>query len=450
MIVHRQPMWAVVLLVALAMRIASTATVEMSYIVVASYALLGRAQVIQALAVSWLFTMLSPGIAAEATGASVGRYAVLLCAAVSVFLRSRMFRRGIRIRPVTMSTLLLGVFFVVHSWLFSPMVDVSVLKAVSWTLAMSTLIGAWVGLVAAEREALAKQIFSALMVLMLVSLPLLASPLGYLRNETGFQGVLNHPQAFGPTMALLGAWAAGRIVGDERPSWSVLAVVAACVVLVVLSETRTAGLAMVLGVGIAVILAPILAGKSVGTVMPGLRSKRIHLVGAMSLVGLVLMGTKLDGIVTVYISKGGRAEADTLAAAYEGSRGGVMDNMWANIEDKPFQGIGFGLASVPEEMEVERDPVLGLPVGAAIEKGVLPLVVWEEVGLVGFVAVAAWVLMLLRESSSGGVAPVAVGLTALLLNMGESTLFSPGGLGLLSMVLLGWAFACGQGKGRAR
>jgi len=243
-----------VVVVALFMRLASTPTANLSYLLLAAYALLGRAQAIQALALSWLFTMLNPGIAAEATQGSVGRYAVLLAASASVFLRSWQFHNSIKVRPATLATLLLGLFFVGHSWFFSPMVDVSVLKAVSWTLTMSTLIAAWAGLAVGEREALARYIFGGLIVVMLVSLPLLPLQVGYLRNGNGFQGVLNHPQAFGPTMALLGAWAAGHLFGVKRPPWLHVVLVGICLVLVILSETRTAGLALLLGVGLAVFL----------------------------------------------------------------------------------------------------------------------------------------------------------------------------------------------------
>jgi hypothetical protein len=76
--------------------------------------------------------------------------------------------------------------------------------------------------------------------------------------------------------------------------------------------------------------------------------------------------------------------------------------------------------------------------------------VLEEVGIIGFAAVAAWVLFLLRRSSASGISPFAVVLTTLFLNMGESTLFSAGGWGLLSLVLIGWAFACGKNTERTR
>jgi hypothetical protein len=439
--------WAGTAIVTLAvMRIATTPTANLSHFLLAAYALLGRAQAIQALALSWLFTMFNPGIAAEATAGSVGRYAVLLAAAASVFLRSWRFRNRIKVRPATLATLLLGLFFVVHSWFFSSMVDVSVLKAVSWALAMCTLIAAWAGLTADERETVARSVFGGLIVVMLVSLPLLLLPVGYLRNGTGFQGVLNHPQAFGPAMALLGAWSVGHLLGKKRPSWLQVVLAGLCLILVVLSETRTAGLALALGVGLAVLFAPGLAGQPVRVVLPGLRSKRTLVVAGVALAGMLVAGARLENAVTHFITKSGRGSAGTILGAYESSRGMLVEAMWSNIKVKPLQGIGFGIASDPLEMQVERDPVLGLPVSAAVEKGVLPVAVLEEVGLVGFLAVALWVFMLMRRSARGGLVPVTVGLTALLMNMGEATLFSPGGMGLLSLILFGWAFASGQAR----
>ena len=114
--------------------------------------------------------------------------------------------------------------------------------------------------------------------------------------------------------------------------------------------------------------------------------------------------------------------------------------MWENIEAQPWRGIGFGLASDPATMVVDRDPILDLPTGATIEKGVMPIAVLEELGAFGFIAVMLWLWMLIsRAARGGGMTALAVFYTALLLNMGESVLFSPGGMGLLFLILIGWA-----------
>ena len=208
-----------ILLIALVLRIASPFTANLSYFVIAAYALLGRTQAIQALAFSWLFSMISPGLAADATVGFLGRYVVLASAAASVLFRSPIMLRGLQISRPILATLLLGAFLISHSLLFSPITDVSVLKALSWVVAATTLLAGWAGLTSVDRELLARQLFGWLIVALVCSLPLLLLPVGYLRNGTGFQGVLSHPQAFGPTMGLLGAWAGGRMLAEPKPTW---------------------------------------------------------------------------------------------------------------------------------------------------------------------------------------------------------------------------------------
>ena len=442
------PLWLVYvpLIAALALRLASGPTANASYLLLAAYALLGRAHAIRALAFSWLFSMINPGLAPEATAAAVGRYAVLFAAAGSAMLHAGFIIRNTRVRPFTQFTLVLGAFIIGHSLMFSPMADVSVLKGLSWTLAMATLVSAWVGLSETQREALARELFWFLVVILLVSLPLAVTSVGYLRNARGLQGILNHPQAFGPTMALLCAWATARMLGEARPPWWLLGVIGASLAAILMSEARTAGLAMVLAVGLAVLLGPGLAGRRIGQVVVGLKSARVWtVIVCVSLAALAmapLIASKFDH----YITKSGRYQVGGLAEAYERSRGRLMDAMLVNIAEHPLTGIGFGIASEPWAMNISRDPVLGLPVGASIEKGVTPLMVVEELGVFGALLVGSWIVRLLRGSARSGLAPLAVCFVALLLNLGEATLFSPSGIGLLSLILLGWAYASGQPK----
>jgi hypothetical protein len=379
-------------------------------------------------------------LAAESQAGTVGRYVVILAAALSILYRSSSAQhRRVGSSPIVRFTLLVGVFLIVHSFFVSSIVDVSVLKALSWTIAMSASVAGWNLLTQDERDALARQFYQGLILLMLVSLPLLALPQGYLTNGTGFQGVLSHPQAFGPTAALLGVWSAGRMFAERRPSWIAIAVVALCVVLAVLSESRAAGLSMVLGLTIAVVIAPALAGRTILSTLPGLRSSRVWIVVSLVMVGLLLSLPMITERIDNFIAK--RGDAASLRDAYEVSRGELIDRMWDNIENTPFEGIGFGIASLPELNDIKREPIFDLPVSAVVEKGVMPLAVLEEVGIPGFLLIAVWFGMLLRRSALGGVEPLAVSITTLLLNMSESTFFSPGGSGLLSLLLVGWAYS---------
>jgi len=428
---------ALIPLAALAMRIASGPTANLSYLVIAAYALLGRAQAIQALALSWLFTMLSVGVAPPATGASIGRYAVIAAAALSLLLRIKPNQGSFAVSPPVFYTMALGALLIIHSLYFSPMVDVSVLKALSWTAVVATLLSAWSGLNDDARTRLESQLFGVLIVLVLVSLPLAFTATGYLRNGTGFQGVLSHPQAFGPTVAFLAGWLAGRLLGTARPRWRDAVLLGLCLALVVMSEARTAGLALVLGVITAVLVSSRLSGIPIRKLLPGLASRRLHALALIAGLGLVLAAPILSDRIGTYLLK--RSGSTNVLEAAKAGRSGLIDKMTANIEKHPLTGIGFGIASDPSSMQVDRDPVLGLPTGATIEKGVLPFAITEELGILGALLVLAWLWMLVRRGARSGIVALSVMAIVLLTNFGESILFSPGGVGLLPLILLTWA-----------
>jgi hypothetical protein len=335
-------------------------------------------------------------------------------------------------------TLLLGGFLVIHSFLFSPIQDVSVMKALSWAVAAATLFGAWSGLSNSEQKLVSGQVFGGLIVVLLCSVPLLGTSLGYLRNGSGFQGILGHPQAFGPTMALLGTWAGSQMLAESKPRWWVVGVFGLCVLFVILSEARTAGVAMLLGISLAGVTGSSVAQKPLKRFLPGLLNPRLYMVLACLGLAAIIAGSTLTDRLDSYIAK--RGGESSLIGAYERSRGPLMDQMIGNIESHPITGIGFGIASVPGDIKVIRDPIIGLPISAAVEKGVLPLAILEEIGILGFCLVALWLWVLIRRAARrGGMVPLAVFFVVLLINMGESVLFSPGGMGLLSLVLIGWA-----------
>ncbi len=437
---------AVGLLLPFALRLASAPTANLSYWLLAAYAMLGRAQAIQAIGMSWFFTMINPGIAPGASLGSIGKYAVFLAACFSVILRSDILTGNMKIKRPVIYTVSIGIFFVIHSFLISPMPDVSILKATSWLMVTATLFAAWGKLNDEERGRLFNKLYVGLVVLMVISIPLVVLPVGYLRNGNGFQGILNHPQAFGSTMAILGALSGSSLLAQRKTSWSNVAVFCSCLVLILLSEARTAGVALVLGLMLGFIVVPWLSGKGINKVVPGLKSQRLWgAIGVFLIFGLVFypfISQKVDN----YISKSGRAgDIETLTAAYEISRGALIDRLLVNIQENPVGGIGFGIASDPIDMKVERDPFFSFPVSAPIEKGVLPLAVLEELGVIGASLVLLWFLMVLRSASANGLEPLVVTIMALLLNMGENTFFSPGGFGALILIFVSWA-CTGPGK----
>ena len=88
-------------------------TADFSYIILAGYALLGRQQIIQALMLSWLFSMLNPVFTPNAEYASFTRYIIILTSFFSIFFRAN-FKK---IDNFTAITAGLGFFFY-HSRIF--------------------------------------------------------------------------------------------------------------------------------------------------------------------------------------------------------------------------------------------------------------------------------------------------------------------------------------------
>ena len=431
------------IVVALGLRLVSEQTAILSYVVLSILALFGLRHTILALAMSWLITMLNPGLAPVSPYVDLGRYFVILAAAGSVFLKSGVVWT-VRVHKLIFCTLCLGAFFIVHSLVVSPIRSVSLLKALTWTIVIMTLLAAWSILRTEERNKLSDHLYFGLVAVALLSLPLILLPVGFLRNNLGFQGILNHPQAFGVTMALLGAWTVGRLLGTFRPHWGSVLLVVLCLVLISLSESRTAGLAMVFGVGTAVPVAALLSGRKIASILPSIRSQRFWLILTLCLSALIIASPILSEQINQFITKSGRADASSLGEAYYESRGVLIDPMLENVAAAPFRGIGFGIASHPKIMDLRRDPVLGLPIGASVEKGVMPLAVLEEVGVFGLLFVLLWLGMLLRRSARSGIAPFTVVLTILDINLGESVFFSPGGMGMLCLILFGWAVTKGR------
>lgn len=433
-------------LLAILFRLISSVTANLSFFMIALHGIKGPVQAIQALFLCWLFSMLSPGIAPESPLAAIGRYAVFISAGVSTITYHRYHSGGDGIRLPTLATLCFGFIIVIHSMIFSPFVAVSLLKAISWLIVMSTAVSAWGALGVDQCSALSEWVYKSLIIVLCVSLPLIFIPLGYLRNGNGFQGVFNQPQAFGQTMSVLSVWTTSRILMNRKPTWRQLVLLCTSMTVLLLSESRGAVVSFILSSTLSIIALSGFYGLPIKQLLPGLRSVRLFMtiviLVLLSLLLIISFPEKISSAYLYFISKGNRelaVGADSLANAYASSRGGLIETMWTNIQRDPWLGIGFGIASDPFKMDIVRDSFLGLPISAAVEKGVLPVAIWEELGLMGLFLFFAWYFMIIHRGAHGGLAPLGICITALLLNMGESTLFSPSGLGLLFLILLGWA-----------
>ena len=151
---------------------------------------------------------------------------------------------------------------------------------------------------------------------------------------------------------------------------------------------------------------------------------------------MIIFSPYISELVTYFVSKGGVIKVDNFFDAYFISRGKLIYPMLENINENFLNGIGFGIASDPSTMIVRYDPFMNIPISASVEKGVVPIMILEEIGIIGFIFFLLWIYKLFYRSIMNGFESLILFITIFLLNMGEGVLFSPGGQGLLFLILL--------------
>lgn len=412
-----------------------------AYAAIAGFALIGPREAVQALALSWLLTFLNPGIFDTHEAAPLMRWLVTLTAFGSVALRS--VRPSMRLSPPLIGVSLFVIVGVALTPIASYAVDVSLFKLLSFFLvAFSLVVG--LDLTRGDTPFWRSWLFAFTSTIILVSIPFVGSNLGFTRNGSGFQGILNHPQAYG---AFLGP-ALAYLVFFRHASHNMrpgsVALLGIGLISLYLTEARVGVLALAVGLTFS------LAWWAVDWLRkrrPNLSVKTIafFLVVSSALVPVALLSGNdfRDGFEQLVWK---RSSATTLAEAFDASRGFLVERSLDNFRLSPLFGIGFGLPSDPSSLNVSRDPILGLPIGAPIEKGVTVIAVFEELGIIGFLFFALMVALVLKPvfGASKSLATMGLATASLAVTVGEHILFATGGMGLVTWLFLGLAGVVGR------
>lgn len=408
-----------------------------TYVALTVWAFLGVRQSVQALSLCWLLLFLNPEMFPPTAHEAGLRWLVVASAAFRVYLAvlterpSGLTRESLWLLGFTV--VIAGTAIVVSR---SPIV--SVLKAFALLATVFAILEGF--RIRGETAGYWRAWFEGFFAVVVVgSFLLIGNDLGYVRNQRGFQGILNHPQAYGVFLAPVFAWFAGglleRLYGWNRPSPSLwrIAMVAVCGVSLVATESRTAAIAVVLGGVLAYILrAPSLASR---------RRAAVALVFVTLVVSIALALSPVGEAAVGFLRKWDREAHGDVIQGMIVTRSALIAQSWANFQREPWFGIGFGLESVPGTWQETAEMAgLGLPIAAPTEKGFLPTALLEETGIVGTTLFAAFVVGLLtRIARRCAFSAVWMAMTAILVNIGESLLTSPGGMGLFVWLMLGYA-----------
>ena len=401
------------------------------------WALAGRKQAIQALSLAVVIKHLNPALYAYPGEFGFVAWLLLILAGLRIFLSapSRQLRLILPLLAFSAVVLLL------MAAQDNRHADVSAMKLFVFTYGAAALLLGHAGLEEREADALARWIFSLMAAVVLLSVATLPFHSISHGRFSGFQGIASHPQTMGPILSPLLAWLlAGVLFQKNRKPLAPAAAALGLAALIILSEARTALVAVLLGLGATFLVvfcqrkrfAGFRAGRALGLALAAAAALAVGMAGSSG------VRQTLTGFVFKHQTKNLSLD-DALS-----SRSGGVASQWRNFLDKPVTGSGFGVYATGEfPSGVVR--VMGVPISASVEKGFLPTAILEEVGLPGALAFLYFIAGLARRViGNGDPAWIAVFFACLFVNVGEMMFFSLGGIGLYFWLFLGLSTRMGK------
>lgn len=413
----------------------------MAWVVVAVWTMQGPDEAIEGILLSLLLVLLNRGIFSVLSLATTARWIILGLAFVRIIptqlLNNRTLPKDKRQNwPIWIKA---NIAFVIvmslFSFLVSPAITVSIFKLTTYLIG-TTVIG--IGIMLGQKRNWLLSIINYGTVIAIASLPLVALPVGYLRNAEDFQGILVHPQTYGVTIMLPLAVAGIHFLFESghRIRLSEVIVITMMIVTVYMSATRTAYFAFIIALAIGLLM----FRDNTSIIWRLAFNPLTYLTGAAIIVGLWYQSPQTilqDFFLQQNVLEFNYEElpinefAGTLARSTYSSREALVSLSWENFLQNPVVGIGFGIPSTFANA-AQLKTLFGIPIGFSLEKGMLATAVLEEIGLLGaflFVIVLATQFRLLRHLRQYSL--WVLFLTAFLINFGEMVYFAIGGLGAM-------------------
>jgi hypothetical protein len=399
------------------------------------WALRGGTATIQALELSVLVKYMNPGLVRYDLYSGALLWLVIIVAALRVAseVSPRQLRRLVPVAVYVVIAALLSVAV-------SPAVAISLMKLLTFALVVCTVVMSADTLSASERESLQTWMLTlGITAIALSALTLLQPGIAYLRNGSGLQGILNHPQSLGSFAAPFAAVLLAKVLLQRKSAGPILLVATGlCWTVMFLTQARTAAFAATIGT-LAALGARLWTGRRRASDATTGRIVALIAAGCLAIVVTATVTGKVGSAVTGFLLK--RSGEQQIGAAFKASRGYGIESQWANFLDAPLTGHGFGV--YPDGVfpsGVTR--IWGIPISAPVEKGFVPTAVLEESGLLGALAFAALVFSLwLGAWRSRDPLRIAAFVSCVGVNVGEAIILSPGGIGLHIWVLMALAAA---------
>lgn len=272
----------------------------------------------------------------------------------------------------------------------------------------------------------------------------IVSVTGDILESTGFNGAFLHPNLHATYATLfvtylLLIW----ILGRYRRTWFAVPGIVSWFMFMAWSGSRTSIIASAIGAGLLLAYARPARNRQGWLLKPNLKRGTLITLVAIASVGVFAWDTATSGsirkTVIEFINKGQGDEAVLNSEKIIASRKALIEHSWRSFQENPLFGVGFGVAKT--EAFVRAATLFTAP----SEKGFLPTAILEEGGVMGagtcLLFFCMFIRQLLRERNIAGLVTFAAFLAT---NIGEVTLFSPGGAGSFGWMTVGAAMILGD------
>lgn len=253
-------------------------------------------------------------------------------------------------------------------------------------------------------------IFNLYIVVLGLSILALAIPsISFARNGTGFQGITLHPNAYGVFFSGFTALTFVLYIYKKKLIYILFFILS--LTFLFLSQSRTSLLSVIIGLTIYFLITPEFRRKM---------SRTLILILPVICLLLILLYDRISDFIYAFLLKGGNG---SIMESVERSRGALIEAQIKNIQENTFFGIGFKVPSIKVLQKME-----GLN-AIQYEKGNFFLACIEELGLIGFIFFISIIIVLLFNRYNYNKVFIIIPLTLFATVLGESTMFSIGGLG---------------------
>ncbi|QTN10577.1 O-antigen ligase family protein [Mammaliicoccus vitulinus] len=312
----------------------------------------------------------------------------------------------IKFLKITSSTMVLFIFI---SFIGTEYYLMSFLKILNYFVPL-VIIVSLITLIS-EKEKFLFWFSNIFKIMICISLLLIKSPIGYLRNGFSFQGILNHPNLFGIILVIGILTILIEMAVKNKISIMNIIIVLLGIYELILSNSRTSLLSFVVCLIVFFMFSNI--KKSI---------KSISIITTFLIGILVYIIPTTNNFITNYIQKGQSSDQILL------SRYGQIDNTLYVLQNSPVFGIGFGIPVNRTSFELN---------GFTYEAGNLFFGLLSYVGILGLCIYIFYLIYIIFIQKSINNLMLSLFLGSILINMGELVMFSSNNVGIICYVVWG-------------